>query len=235
MTFSEIVRMAMSKLGKLITSAKNKIKKTIINIRDKHVKPVYPFDTYDTYDTDLLIRYDDMYKPDEALDKMYKTLLDIYYNSDKEAIRRFQEINNVDLSQELSDIQQDQLNEYLKEQQELRASKMSLHILDTTSWSKTFPQYENYKDYLETKSRTIGWTETSMEISTREYETALALGKQFKKWYTMDDNRVRKTHMNQNKLKIPIHQRFPNGLMYPSEPNGAPQEIINCRCFLTFS
>jgi hypothetical protein len=31
---------------------------------------------------------------------------------------------------------------------------------------------------------------------------------------------------------IPLDEAFSNGLMYPGDENGPPEEVINCRCTL---
>jgi hypothetical protein len=35
--------------------------------------------------------------------------------------------------------------------------------------------------------------------------------------------------------RIGINEPFTNGLMYPLDPTGAADEVINCRCVLAYS
>ena len=54
-----------------------------------------------------------------------------------------------------------------------------------------------------------------------------------KTWLATDDNRTRKSHREINGETVPIKEEFSNGLMYPADPMGAPEEVYNCRCTLT--
>lgn len=52
-------------------------------------------------------------------------------------------------------------------------------------------------------------------------------------WVTMDDERVRDSHRQCEEAgPIPIGHVFPNGLRYPGDPNGGPEEVCGCRCWL---
>ncbi len=51
-------------------------------------------------------------------------------------------------------------------------------------------------------------------------------------WATQGDRRVRHSH---EKLDGKVRQDgepFPNGLRYPRDPEGPPEETFNCRCAL---
>ena len=56
----------------------------------------------------------------------------------------------------------------------------------------------------------------------------------FKVWISAHDEKVRTTHeLNDtisNRRPLPINKSYPNGLMFPKDPNGPPEEVINCRC-----
>lgn len=51
-----------------------------------------------------------------------------------------------------------------------------------------------------------------------------------KEWMSAKDNRVRDSHAQLNGVRVKKDEKFPNGLMYPADPNGAPAEVYNCRC-----
>ena len=59
-----------------------------------------------------------------------------------------------------------------------------------------------------------------------------------KEWVPVDDDRTRESHMEMaNHPAIDPEQAFNvNGsaMMFPSDPNGAPAESINCRCILIY-
>lgn len=53
-------------------------------------------------------------------------------------------------------------------------------------------------------------------------------------WHTARDKRVRDTHKTMEGETVGVGEPFITGsgaqLMYPGDPNGPPEEIINCRC-----
>lgn len=58
-----------------------------------------------------------------------------------------------------------------------------------------------------------------------------------KTWNTMQDERVRHSHMKVDGTSRPITKRFRVGkawMMFPGDPAGGPEETINCRCYLDY-
>lgn len=53
-------------------------------------------------------------------------------------------------------------------------------------------------------------------------------------WLTQQDNRVRDTHMAQDGQVVPLGRTFLNGCRFPGDPQGQPEEVINCRCTLLY-
>ena len=78
-------------------------------------------------------------------------------------------------------------------------------------------------------------TESNTIYNRKEYNEAVERGKLYKTWHTMRDEKVRQTHAICDNVTIPIAEAFPNGLLYPHDPDGSPEEVINCRCWLTFT
>lgn len=55
-----------------------------------------------------------------------------------------------------------------------------------------------------------------------------------KVWTTVGDERVRDSHnMCEEQGEVPIDKPFHNGLQFPGDSNGGPEETANCRCWLT--
>lgn len=77
-------------------------------------------------------------------------------------------------------------------------------------------------------------TEANTIYNIKEFNDAVSKGKTMKTWHTMEDERVRETHVICDRVTIPIADAFPNGLLYPHEPSAPPEEVINCRCWLTY-
>jgi hypothetical protein len=63
-------------------------------------------------------------------------------------------------------------------------------------------------------------------------------GPQYKRWTTAGDNRVRPTHVAADGQVVGIGDPYEVGdgeLMYPGDPDGPDEEVINCRCVSVFA
>lgn len=54
-----------------------------------------------------------------------------------------------------------------------------------------------------------------------------------KVWMATFDHKTRLSHLQADGEERKDGEKFSNGLMYPGDPNGAPEEVYNCRCALT--
>lgn len=76
---------------------------------------------------------------------------------------------------------------------------------------------------------------TSAENGGRveSYKRAESLGIKMKKeWLATLDNRTRHSHEEINGDQVNVDDKFKNGLRYPGDPEGEPDEVYNCRCTL---
>lgn len=53
-----------------------------------------------------------------------------------------------------------------------------------------------------------------------------------KEWISTNDSRTRHSHAVLDGAIVDQDKKFGNGLMYPGDPNGRPEETWNCRCTL---
>ena len=51
-----------------------------------------------------------------------------------------------------------------------------------------------------------------------------------KVWIATADDRTRESHLELDGVEVDVDDVFPNGLEYPGDPNGEPEEVYNCRC-----
>ena len=62
---------------------------------------------------------------------------------------------------------------------------------------------------------------------------AESLGLEYEKtWMSTHDERTRESHARMDGETVPLDEPFSNGLMYPADPSGPPEEVYNCRCSL---
>lgn len=76
---------------------------------------------------------------------------------------------------------------------------------------------------------------TSAENAGRldSYRRAEDMGIEMQKqWMATHDGRTRHSHRDIDGETIPIEEEFGNGLMFPADPDGPPEEVYNCRCTL---
>lgn len=65
------------------------------------------------------------------------------------------------------------------------------------------------------------------------YNRAEAMGIEvLKEWMCSLDSRTRDSHRDLDGERRKPDEKFSNGLMYPGDPDGAPEEVYNCRCTL---
>lgn len=54
-----------------------------------------------------------------------------------------------------------------------------------------------------------------------------------KYWLATKDLKTRTSHQRLDGEHVPLSEKFSNGLRYPGDPDGKPEEVYNCRCTLT--
>jgi HK97 family phage portal protein len=85
-------------------------------------------------------------------------------------------------------------------------------------------------NFIESRSLTIARTETGQTMAAAR-DTAMDQLKVEKiEWGTAGDGAVRDSHAAQAGMVVPRGESFPNGCLYPCDPAGAAEEVINCRC-----
>lgn len=55
-----------------------------------------------------------------------------------------------------------------------------------------------------------------------------------KKWVATFDDRTRASHRHLHGETVDINEEFSNGLMFPADPDGDPEEVYNCRCTIRY-
>jgi len=86
------------------------------------------------------------------------------------------------------------------------------------------------------RAKAIAQTEMISASNQAAEMAAQSTGYEYVKfWSTSHLPDVRPTHTEAEEYSIQVgglrpDQTFPNGLLYPGDPSGSPEEIINCRC-----
>ena len=92
------------------------------------------------------------------------------------------------------------------------------------------------------RAKLIARQETAMALATGQYDMMLSSGATLKTWHhraqknPRDGKHGKPNHVALEGETVPIDEVFSNGLRYPRDPDdGRAEEVINCRCYLTFS
>lgn len=87
-----------------------------------------------------------------------------------------------------------------------------------------------YDGYSKSRAETIARTEVHNAVQEGTFEGYIQAGLKTKIWVTVGDTRVRDLHRAVDGEEVPIDMLFSNGLRYPGDPEGEPDNTINCRC-----
>lgn len=90
----------------------------------------------------------------------------------------------------------------------------------------TFENLATWRAELIARTETVG----GFNASSREAanESGIVGGR---RWLAAGDERVRESHAELDGYETDsMDDEYPNGLMFPADPNGPPEESINCRC-----
>jgi SPP1 gp7 family putative phage head morphogenesis protein len=92
--------------------------------------------------------------------------------------------------------------------------------------------YEQQSAY---KAMRVARTEVAQSAGFGQREAAEQSGvAKSKTWLSARDDRVRDSHAEIDGETIAFDEKYSNGLMYPGDPSGGPEEVINCRCVETY-
>ena len=80
------------------------------------------------------------------------------------------------------------------------------------------------------QASTIARTEINGAKNEVAFQNLQELGIEKKEWSSAGDMRVRPSHVDVDGEVVGINETFSNGLLYPHDPNGPAEEVINCRC-----
>lgn len=103
---------------------------------------------------------------------------------------------------------------------------------DITEISRTLEA--KFASEIPSNADTVARTESAMLIQNVKETAAGDEGFTHKTWTTAGDLSVRASHAAIDNETVPISDKFSNGLMYPSQMGGPPEEVINCRCDVVY-
>lgn len=136
-------------------------------------------------------------------------------------------------------------HKYLLEKVVLPISRTTIDHIETVlqeairdGWSidETVKTLED-SDITKNRALTIVRTETVKATNFTQMASADNENVEMEKqWIAVEDNRTRRTHSHAgvDGERINLDDHFTNELLFPGDPEGEPEEIINCRCTLGY-
>lgn len=109
-------------------------------------------------------------------------------------------------------------------------------VLDNALGSSMTPQElaqeleEYFVDMKQGELLRIAQTELASAQNLAQYKELQAVGIEYHQWITVDDDKVRSSHMELHGEIVKVGEPFSNGLRYPGDKSGPIEEWINCRC-----
>ncbi|MEM7738548.1 MAG: phage portal protein [Deinococcota bacterium] len=95
-----------------------------------------------------------------------------------------------------------------------------------------------YSRWQNARSMTIATSEVGLIMGHAQFEMGRLIQAQgdplSKEWISRQDGEVRDSHVDVDGEIVALEERFSNGLLYPGDPAGPPEETINCRCILGY-
>lgn len=114
--------------------------------------------------------------------------------------------------------------------------ELSRGIAQSLSYKQIARNIKNLTGVDMNKTMRIARTEGHRVSQEATYNTqlkALERGAEIVKvWDSTLDGRTRDSHRKLDGETVGVTEKFSNGLLYPSDPNGSAGEVINCRCCL---
>ena len=106
-------------------------------------------------------------------------------------------------------------------------------IIFATLMNQDDPYFFSYD-----RAMLIAENESNSIWNDSDFQEAVLSGKRWKTWIAILDKRTRDTHRAVDGARIPIDEYFQVGealLMYPRADSSFPEEVINCRCSVSYS
>lgn len=113
-----------------------------------------------------------------------------------------------------------------------------IEIISSDLAESTVRHIEEEETFSYERSVTLGEEEANTIYNNEDFEEALQEGYTMKTWKTMQDKKVRHTHMRVDDKTIPIEEYFSVGnceMLFPRDEEADAEEVCNCRCTIEYS
>jgi SPP1 gp7 family putative phage head morphogenesis protein len=167
-----------------------------------------------------------------AFDKFYPALLEVMKEAGEDAMKTDFDFS---LSGSIRSWLDERVRIFSTQINETTFKELKNQFEESTIANETREQLvkrieETYGDIKKYRAETIARTEVHGTMQKGTIEGYEQSGMRVKIWVSVIDSKTRDAHAGMDGEEVSINSAFSNGLMFPSDPSGPPEEVINCRC-----
>jgi SPP1 gp7 family putative phage head morphogenesis protein len=216
---------------KVETQIHNKLRKYFSNQLGK-VKGVVK-DTKDIDRSGILIGVKTLLEEEKVVLEGF--MVPIYEEGSKEAVGLAAEAMDIIAEPHINDRVVREMTNKIKDINNHTYNLVRKQVLEAANTGESIDQLSKRIDkvykFNASRSRTIARTESGSLINRSTNEEYAQAGVKMKRWLANPGARESHSHAD-GQGAIPFNAAFDNGMMYPHDPAGPAQEIVNCRCTL---
>lgn len=203
-----------------------KISNYFYKIRKEILKKIKP----NTVMADVIGNLDWIAKDKELIGLSKPYIQDVFLKSYDKLLREVGiDKQNPYLNQDVIDVIPDRFSTVLMSNRTLKKELMKA-VGQGLSVDEMAANIKNVMNISSKRARTIAQTNLVGATNQGRFKAMSDNGIDNITWVSTPDDRTRDTHRAQNGETIKRGETFDNGLKFPGDPSGAPEEIINCRC-----
>ncbi len=167
-----------------------------------------------------------------AIDKFYPALLEMLKEAGEDAMSTDYDFN---LSGQIRSWLDERVKIFSTQINETTFKELEAQFEESLTAGETRQQLrdrieETYKNIEKHRAETIARTEVHGAMQKGTFSGYEQSGLKVKIWVAVLDKETRDSHWAMDGEEVGINSPFSNGLMFPSDPSGSPEEVINCRC-----
>lgn len=170
-----------------------------------------------------------------GVDKFLPTMTELLVLAGADAFALAESAYEFNITAEMTSWLERRANIFLERINTTTYKKLKDQFAESLANGETRPELvkrikDTYGDMEAARATTIARTEVHHVTQYGTLEGYKHAGLSIKIWVTVGDGSVRDSHAHQDGEERPMSTPFSNGLMYPGDERGSPEEVVNCRC-----
>jgi len=199
----------------------------VIEKVNKYVRAYNKANVEDLFDVDMEISI--------GVKRLMPVMMEIARKSGQDAINLVGGKRDFNLNANLHSWLDNKAKIFLKQVNETTFNQLKTQFAESVSSGETFSDLATrikgtYKDITTGRAFTIARTETNGIMGKSTLDGYDQVGMRIKIWVHSASDSPREEHEAMDGEEQPLNSPFTNGLMFPGDPAGSPEDVINCHC-----